>query len=167
MNSDTMTACIPAGDIIDRLSILIVSKENIKDTDPPHIFEYTKLFQIENRLSFSQKYRYLNFLTAVNRKMWCLEAAIRNPGERNLSEIGSIAVRLRDMNKIRVAIRNRIDSITQTNKIHHLVRLDEHGIGKQTSAVDMTNAHRARQQNKNFGIDRAMTLDERRHRLEA
>ena len=96
------------GDIADRYSICKLKSERQE-------LDNTK--EINALLNEIEKYdginEHVDNLYDINGKCWDLESDIRNGNEEilGLEEIGRRALKLRDLNKIRISIKNKINSI--------------------------------------------------------
>ena len=92
---------MPLPDIMDRFSILILKWINGADVKM-ELMTYSKECPMNN-LFFD--------LLRANANIWKLEAAIRNGKEESISleEIGRRALAIRDTNRIRVEIKNKIE----------------------------------------------------------
>lgn len=92
------------GDIADRLSIMTLKMERIAHIDP----EYDDYNNEVRRLGLSGD---TEKLYEVNAAIWNLEFDIRRgkEGELGLEEVGRRALKIRDLNKNRIEIRNRIN----------------------------------------------------------
>lgn len=113
----------PVGDVVDRLSILLISRGRIpKEHDVPALAAYQRLFESEWRLSLDDKVAYLSALREINEVMWVLEAVIREPAGRDLKEIGEIAIRLRNYNISRNAIKANANAAAAATSLGTRVR---------------------------------------------
>ncbi len=102
---------MPISEIIDRLSILKLKIERIGE---PHLKKEQEAFESAVQ-EFKDKGTQINDswideLYEVNKKIWDLESDIRKgrEGELGLEEVGRRAIQIRDLNKQRVSIKNRI-----------------------------------------------------------
>jgi len=107
LNRDKPRLAMSIGDIVDRYSICKLKSErqqldNTKEID-------ALLGEIERYDGIDES---INELYDINGKCWDLEADIRNGNEEilGLEEIGRRALKLRDLNKIRISIKNRVNS---------------------------------------------------------
>ena len=116
---------VPISEILDRYSISVLKKQraNAENDDElstlmVEIDEYKK----ENSELIED---YLNKLIDVNGKIWDLESDIRKgkEGELGLEEVGRRAIKIRELNKIRVGYKNQIVEIFKEGfkdiKINH------------------------------------------------
>jgi len=122
----------PISDIIDRLSILKLKTERTDEENA--IKEFRALWaELMERVGFDifglvEKQHHLSpsmrnkikatkepfdRLYKINGKIWDLEADIRGgkDGKLGLGEVGRRALAIRDLNKLRVAIKNEITSL--------------------------------------------------------
>lgn len=108
---------MPESDVADRLSILILKWIHGLDVKN-ELLKYSKDFKLTE--DFFD-------LLKTNYEVWQLESAIRNGSDLNISleEIGRRALRIRDINRERIQIKNRIAKLKnefQEEKIEHLSR---------------------------------------------
>lgn len=105
----------PISEIVDRLSIVKLKKERIggaRFEDEYRILDdELRSFQDETGMNLSTIFHHL-YIT--NGQIWDLEADIRSgkEGELNLEEIGRRALRIRDLNKVRIRFKNEISAET-------------------------------------------------------
>ncbi len=102
---------MPLAEVLDRLSILKLKIERINEE---HLKKELDAFSIAIN-EFKNKGikindSWLNDLYNINAKIWTLEADIRKgkEGELGLEEVGRRAILIRNLNRERVAIKNRI-----------------------------------------------------------
>jgi len=107
---------MPLPEILDRLSIIKLKIERIGE---PHLIkekeEYERAVkEFEKRGVIIDK-NWLNSLYEINGKIWDLESDIRKgkENELGLEEVGRRAILIREWNKKRVGIKNKI--VEQTN----------------------------------------------------
>lgn len=98
---------MPLSELIDRYTILKLKSERT-DLD---VLDQLALYKNEIPENLNA---YVDQLYDINGKCWDLEAAIRQGKEEELglAEVGRRTIILRDMNKIRVKIKNDITEIT-------------------------------------------------------
>jgi hypothetical protein len=109
---------LPLGEILDRLTILMLYKERATEKHDPRAYSaYVGYVSSDSRLSSSQKEAFMDRLLKVNGKMWYLEAAIRSPGDMSLEDIGRIAVKLRDLNSSRNKIKAELDELADQSAL--------------------------------------------------
>ena len=113
----------PISDMIDRLSIIKLKMERttVDHSQEYKIFRDDLLKQIDEETLDS----YLEPLYEVNGYIWDLEAQLRMGREEQLGleEVGRRALKIRDFNAERVALKNEIVKLTGTGfvekKINH------------------------------------------------
>ena len=95
----------PLSEIIDRYSILMLKNERLVDEDLKEELETYK-----KEIDFSKMGDFVKRLYEVNGTIWDLESDIRRGKEKELGleEVGRRAIKLRDLNKIRISIKNEI-----------------------------------------------------------
>lgn len=95
---------MPPGDIADRLSIMTLKMERLSHIDP----EYGDYNSTVHRLALGGD---TERLYEVNAAIWDLEFDIRRgkDGELGLEEVGRRALKIRDLNKKRISIKNEIN----------------------------------------------------------
>lgn len=116
---------VSISDILDRYSISILKKQRANaendeelQTLSQEIYEYRK----KEPVLIDE---YLNKLIEVNGNIWDLESDIRKgkEGELGLEEVGRRAIKIRELNKIRVGYKNQIVDIFQEGykdiKVNH------------------------------------------------
>lgn len=115
---------MPLSELIDRYSILVLKSERT-DQD-------VSLFLEEYKNNTPKEYnRYFKDLYDINKICWDLEAAIRQgrDEELGLEEIGRRTIILRELNKIRVNIKNQITKKCNQGpkeiKVNHASELDK------------------------------------------
>ena len=105
-------------DMIDRFTILKLKNDRIKDQSI--YYEYLQ-FKTEIDFLLNSKNKELpalvHQLLHINASIWDLESDLRNGKENTipLDEIGKTAIKIRDLNKKRISIRNTIADIFQEN----------------------------------------------------
>lgn len=105
----------PLPEALDKLSILTLKLERLPDdTNRPMIQRewdfYTKVAESYRADGVVYKDVWLAELIDINGRCWDLEAAIRQGRDAalGLEEVGRRTILLRDMNKERIAIKNKI-----------------------------------------------------------
>ena len=102
---------MPLPEILDRMSILKLKIERIGESHlKVEMQEYEKaLKEFENRGVIIKK-EWLDELDGIHRQIWDLEADIRGgkEGILGLEEVGRRAIAIRDINKKRISIKNKI-----------------------------------------------------------
>ncbi|MCK9428891.1 MAG: hypothetical protein M0R17_02625 [Candidatus Omnitrophica bacterium] len=102
----------PLPEILDRLSIVILKIERLKDNRI--IKEYNDLVNALKEFKCPYEDKWFRELKDINGQIWDLEADIRNflEDKLGLEEVGKRALAIRDKNKIRISIKNRIQQET-------------------------------------------------------
>lgn len=109
---------MPLSEIIDRYSILTLKKERLVHQLTPNDkkvidnqleimdFEIDSYFGVKKQVINSFK----NILKEINGSIWTLESDIREgkEGKLGIEEVGQRALKIRDLNKIRVFVKNEI-----------------------------------------------------------
>ena len=101
----------PLDEILDRMSIIKLKIERIGE---PHLKkqyeEYKKAVKEFKDKGIVIKKEWLEDLSEVNSKIWDLESDIRKGKEKELGleEVGKRAIAVRDFNKQRIAIKNKV-----------------------------------------------------------
>ena len=96
---------MPISEITDRFSILLLKSErtdlDIKDEMAIHRTALNEYHDID---------KYVNRLYEINGKIWDLESDLRKgkEGKLGLEQIGRRAIMIRDLNNVRVGIKNQI-----------------------------------------------------------
>lgn len=101
----------PLPELLDRLSICMLKCERIGDQSSTA--DVLALKGGVQRWEFHDADRFLEKLHEVNGRIWDLEADIRAGLDQKLGleEIGRRAIKIREMNKERIAIKNEISSL--------------------------------------------------------
>lgn len=117
---------MPLPELLDRLVIVRLKAERIGDKEKEEELEfYNKELESYRKKGFIIKNEWLKKLYEVNGKIWDLEADIRKgkEGELGLEEVGRRAIEIRNLNKIRIGIKNEITEITGSGfkdvKVNH------------------------------------------------
>lgn len=106
----------PLPEAIDKLTILMLKRERLLDDAQKQSVEREYQYYLavidayRNDDGIDVQQRWIDDLHEANGKCWDLEAAIRQgrDAELGLEEVGRRAIQLRDLNKIRIAAKNRI-----------------------------------------------------------
>lgn len=106
----------PLPEAIDKLTILMLKRERLPDSPErasvEREYDYynavLEAYRTEDGIDIKQSW--IDDLYVANGHCWDLEAAIRQgrDAELGLEEVGRRAIELRDLNKIRIAAKNRI-----------------------------------------------------------
>ena len=117
---------MPLPELLDRLIIVRLKAERIGDKEKEKELEfYMKELEDYKKKGFVIKDEWLKSLYEVNGKIWDLEADIRKgkEGELGLEEVGRRAIEIRNINKIRISIKNEITEATGSGfkdvKVNH------------------------------------------------
>ena len=105
---------MPLPEILDRLSILKLKIERIGE---PHLkkeleeYEHA-LEEFRTRVKIDDSW--LDELYSINSQIWDLESDIRRgkEGELGLEEVGRRAIAIRELNKKRIAVKNKVIDCT-------------------------------------------------------
>ena len=110
---------VPSADIADRLSILILKAIHQGDSE-----EYQEYLNAFIDILSPSVFRVFCELLMANGKIWNLESAIRQGKEEQLGleEVGRRALAIRDLNKVRVHLKNYIT--TSIIEGHKEVKID-------------------------------------------
>jgi hypothetical protein len=105
----------PLPEAVDKLTILMLKRERLLDDAQKQSVEreyqyYLAVLDAYRKDGIDVKQEWTDDLYKANGKCWDLEAAIRQgrDAELGLEEVGRRAIQLRDLNKIRIAAKNRI-----------------------------------------------------------
>jgi|SRR3989338_9820934 len=117
---------MPLPELLDRLVIVRLKAERIKDREKEReLAFYIKELEYYKKKGFVIKDEWIERLYDVNGKIWDLEADIRKgkEGALGLDEVGRRAILIRNLNKIRISIKNEITEATGSGfkdvKINH------------------------------------------------
>ena len=106
---------MPLSEVLDRLVIVRLKMERIKTENKAKEYEYYKKAVDEyKKRGMVIKQEWIDRLYEANGKIWDLEYDIRKGKEGNLGleEVGRRAIRIREINKIRISIKNEIAETT-------------------------------------------------------
>jgi hypothetical protein len=106
---------MPLGELLDRLVIVRLKMEHIKTEDKKEEYEYYQnAIEDYRNKGIEIKQKWIEMLYQANGKIWELEADIRKgkEGTLGLEEVGRRAIKIREMNKIRISIKNEIVEAT-------------------------------------------------------
>lgn len=97
---------MPISEIVDKYTILLLKQEHLKEEK---LDEQVTVYR-EEVLKYPNLEKYVHLLSDIHREIWKLEADIRKGKEKEigLEEVGRRAIRIRDWNKKRVFIKNKI-----------------------------------------------------------
>jgi len=108
-NQKTME--MPLAEVIDRFVIVRLKKERIKTEDKTDEYEhYKKVLEDYKKQGILIKQEWIDRLYDANSKIWDLESDIRKgkEGLLGLEEVGRRSIKIREINKIRISIKNQI-----------------------------------------------------------
>lgn len=106
---------MPLPEVIDRFTIVRLKMERIKTEDKRDEYEhYKKVIEDYRKKGFDIKQEWIDRLYEANARIWDLEYDIRRgkEGELGLEEVGRRAIKIREINKIRISIKNEIVEVT-------------------------------------------------------
>lgn len=97
----------PLSELVDKYSILALKRERLPDNQELNRQCDTFLFEISK---YEWASRYIIELKGINGRIWDLEADIRKGKEKELTleEVGRRALSIRDLNKERIFVKNRL-----------------------------------------------------------
>lgn len=100
---------MPLSEIIDRYSILLLKHERLVSEDLSREIDLYK-----KEINFDTMKIYIDELYEINGKIWDLESDIRKGKENllGLEEVGRRAIAIRELNKQRVSVKNKIVKLT-------------------------------------------------------
>lgn len=106
----------PLPEAIDKFSILTLKRERLPTNDPDRVMVekeyafYAKVIDAYREEGVVTKDEWVAGMIDINGQCWDLEAAIRQGRDKDLGleEVGRRALMLRDLNKIRIARKNKI-----------------------------------------------------------
>lgn len=116
----------PIGELCDRYSISCLKTERIGEQSCKDEMDCLGKELLDVYTKFPEVRQYIHELKTMNGQIWDLEADIRagKDDELGLEEIGRRAILIREKNKIRVGIKNKITEITGSGfkdiKINHI-----------------------------------------------
>ena len=99
------------GEVLDRFTILRLKLERIRDKNLiPEYEAFKKTIEEYKKNGVNLKQKWIDDLYEVNGKIWDLEFDIRRgkEGELGLEEVGRRAIAIRNLNNIRVNIKNKV-----------------------------------------------------------
>lgn len=114
----------PPAELLDRISILKLKQERGKVNCDQEMKTFQKALD-EYPIAKERAAEWVQALYRVNGNIWTLEADIRQgkEGKLGLEEVGRRALKIRDFNKERVAIKNKIAAAVkigfQEKKVNH------------------------------------------------
>ncbi len=116
---------MPLAEVCDRYTISKLKHERIKDEDPERLGAMVQYFAVGIDWNNEELTALVGELEEANKAVWDAEAAIRAGQDEDLGleEIGRRALHIRDVNRVRVGIKNRISDLAgdgmQDVKVNH------------------------------------------------
>ena len=117
---------MPLPELLDRLVIVRLKAERIKDKEKEEELKfYINELEEYKKKGIVVKGEWLQMLYDINGKIWDLESDIRKgkEGELGLMEVGRRAIEIRNLNKLRISIKNEITEVTGSGfkdvKVNH------------------------------------------------
>lgn len=109
-----ITVRMPTFEVLDRYSIWKLKYERIggEEVEDAFIYHLSEVCKINRR--FPTLKSCTDELYNLNAQIWDLEADLRKgqEGELGLEEVGRRALKIRDINKLRITVKNKIIDIT-------------------------------------------------------
>lgn len=97
---------MPLNELLDRYTIHLLKNERTTESQSQALYDYERAIMNSGHGELTQPY--IDRLYDINRQMWDAEAAIRAGEELGLEEVGRRALVIRDLNRIRIGIKNEI-----------------------------------------------------------
>ena len=117
---------MPLAEVLDRLVIVKLKMERVKTEDKRSEYEfYLNVLENYKKNGIEIKQEWIDRLYQANAQIWDLESDIRRgkEGELGLEEVGRRAIKIREINKIRISIKNEIVEATGSGfkdiKVNH------------------------------------------------
>jgi hypothetical protein len=103
----------PISEILDRYSIAILKKQRLNVDNEIEIQDLSEVIDQYKKINSEVIENYVTKLVEINGYIWDLESDIRKgkEGELGLEEVGRRAIKIRELNKIRVGYKNIIVDI--------------------------------------------------------
>ena len=123
--------CMPLAEVADRLTIARLKYERLPDEDGEMLARQVAYYEAGIDPDNRELLDLIAQLADINGQMWDAEAAIRQGQDANLGleEIGRRALRIRDLNRERIAIKNRISHLANDGmadvKVNYAKTTDE------------------------------------------
>lgn len=110
----TIPIVMPTAEVVDRYTIALLKRERATEDDPDKLEQQVKFYAAGIDFSNLHLLELLEDLHEINGLLWDTEGAIRRGEEDTLSadEICRLALRVRDLNRKRCAIKNLIIDLT-------------------------------------------------------
>lgn len=124
-----MSIKMSIGDIVDRYSICKLKSERLQLDNSKELQELEKEIHIYESIP-----DFVDRMYEINGKIWDLEADIRKKNEEilGLEEVGRRAIKIRELNTIRVSCKNEINSKYNEGYIEYKMN---HGCEKEPSVI--------------------------------
>ena len=120
MNNNKQLVVMPTCELCDRYTIALLKKERLSDDqlDKESLQKQIDYYKNGIDSTNSKLAQLIKDLYNINSLMWDAEHDIRKGLDKNLGleEIGKRAIRIRDLNRIRVAIKNIIAETVNENE---------------------------------------------------
>ena len=117
---------MPLAEVLDRLVIVKLKMERVKTEDKRSEYEfYLNVLENYKKNGIEIKQEWIDRLYQANAQIWDLESDIKRgkEGELGLEEVGRRAIKIREINKIRISIKNEIVEATGSGfkdiKVNH------------------------------------------------
>jgi len=113
---------MPLSEILDRYTILQLKSQRIdRERFSEELSVYEEALRDFQRRGVPVKPEWIQALLEINGRIWDLEAGIRSgkEGELGLEEVGRRAIAIRDINRERVDMKNRIAEETGSGFLEH------------------------------------------------
>jgi len=117
---------MPLSEVIDRFVIVRLKMERVKTEDKKAEYEFYKnVLEDYKKDGIIIKQDWIDRLYNANSQIWDLESDIRKgkEGDLGLEEVGRRAIKIREINKIRISIKNEVVEFTGSGfkdiKINH------------------------------------------------
>jgi hypothetical protein len=103
----------PISEILDRYSIAVLKKERLDANNEIELKDLLNVINEYKKINLNIIEEYIHKLIKINGEIWDLESDIRKgkEGELGLEEVGRRAIKIRELNKIRVGYKNIIVDI--------------------------------------------------------
>jgi hypothetical protein len=100
----------PISEILDRYSIALLKKERINAENEIELSDLHTVIESYKKINTEFVEDYIKKLIKINGEIWDLESDIRKgkEGEMGLEEVGRRAIKIRELNKIRVGYKNSV-----------------------------------------------------------
>ena len=106
---------MPLAEVLDRFVIVQLKMERVKTENKKEEYNYYKnVLEDYKKNGVEIKQEWIDRLYKANSQIWDLESDIRKgkEGELGLEEVGRRAILIREINKVRISIKNEIVEAT-------------------------------------------------------